>query len=349
MTAPGVPAPRADLATVTLLAGEQGSDTIELGDSTNLWGPCPAAIDAIRGMTGDVSRYPTRYGSDLKEVLAAYHGVSPDEVVTGCGSDDVIRSAMGAFAAWGDPVGWMDPTFVMIPVFARLLGLDARPVQFTSGFAIDAAALLATDAAVTYLCSPNNPTGTAAARDAVARVLDAARGLVVLDEAYADYAGDTWANVAPRHGRLLVTRTFSKSFGLAGLRVGYGIGHADVVAAIEKVRGPFTLNALAERAACAAIVDGVPWMRARAAEAVVNRERLAAELSALGAPPFPSAANFVLVPVPDARAVAAVALRHGLLVRTFTALPVVGEAVRTSVGPWPVMERVIAAFREALT
>ena len=349
MTVFRVPPPRPDLATVARVSGEQGSGAIELGDSTNLWGPCPAAIDAMRGMTGDVSRYPTRYGSDLKRVLAVYHGVSPDEVVTGCGSDDVIRSAMGAFAAWGNRITWMDPTFVMIPVFARLLGLDARPVQFTSGFAIDAAALLATDAAVTYLCSPNNPTGTAAAPDAIASVIDAARGLVLLDEAYADYADGTWANLAPRHGRLLVTRTFSKSFGLAGLRVGYGIGHADVVAAIEKVRGPFTLNALAERAACAAIIDGVPWMRARAAEAVANRERLVVELSALGAPPVPSAANFVLVPVPDARAVAAVALRHGLLVRTFTALPVVGEAVRTSVGPWPVMERVIAAFREALT
>lgn len=348
MTGSRLPIARPDLAAVTRLAAERAGDAIQLGDSTNLWGPCPAAIDAIRVAAGDVAQYPTPYGGDLKEALAAYHGVSADEIVTGCGSDDVIRSAMGAFAAPGDRVTWMDPTFVMIPAFARLLGLDARPVPFTTGFAVDAPALLAVHAVVTYVCSPNNPTGTRAARDVVARVLDGSRGLVVLDEAYADYSGDTWAPEAPTHGRLLVVRTFSKSFGLAGLRVGYGIGHADLVAAIEKQRGPYTLNALAERAARAAIVSGVPWMRARAAEAIENRDRLAGELLALGATPLSSAGNFLLVPVADARGVAAVARRHGLLVRPFTSLPVVGEAIRTSVGPWPVMERVVAAFREAL-
>ena len=340
--------PRSDLATVTRLTGEHATDAIQLGDSTNLWGSCPAAVDAMRGAIRDVSRYPTPYGGALKEALAAYHGVSPDEIVTGCGSDDVIRSAMGAFAAWGDRVTWMEPTFVMIPVFARLLGLDARPVRFSAGFAIDPTALLAVDAAVAYVCSPNNPTGTAAARDAVAQVLAGARGLVVVDEAYADFSGSTWATGAPRHERLLVVRTFSKSFGLAGLRVGYGIAHAAVVAAIEKMRGPYTVSAIAERGAVAAIVDGLPWMRARATDAVEIRERLAVALTALGVTPLPSAANFLLVPVADAHAVTAVALRHGLIIRPFTGLPAVGDAVRISVGPWPVMERLIAAVREAL-
>jgi histidinol-phosphate aminotransferase len=343
-----VPAPRADLASIHRLPGDQDGTAIQLGDSTNLWGPCPAAIDVLREGVGDVAGYPTPYSSDLKAALAAYHGVSPDEVVTGCGSDDVIRSAMGAFATAGDRVAWMEPTFVIIPVFARLLGLDARPVRFAPGFDVDARALLATDAAVTYLCSPNNPTGTAATRASQSRVIDAARGLVIIDEAYADYSGETWVDSAPQFGRLLVTRTFSKSFGLAGLRVGYGVGHADVVAAVEKARGPFTVNALAERAAVAAVSRGVPWMRATVAVAVQNRQRLTGELAAMGLAPLPSVANFLLVPVPDALAVVAVARRHGLIVRAFMDLPVVGNAVRASVGPWPVMERLVAAFREAL-
>ena len=348
MTISHEPAPRPDILSIPRIAAEQGSGAIQLGDSTNLWGPCPSAVEAIRNVASGVAHYPSPYGSELKQAVAAYHGVAPDEVVTGCGSDDVIRSAMGAFAVWGDRIAWMEPTFVIIPVFARLLGLEPHPVRFAPDLSVNASGLLATRAAVTYVCSPNNPTGTVAARDAVAEVVAAARGLVVVDEAYADYAGDTWVPTAPQHGRLLVTRTFSKSFGLAGLRVGYGIGHPDIVAAIEKARGPFTVSAVAEHAAAVAIAEGIPWMRARVAEAVENRKRLAAELSALGASPLPSAANFLLVPVRDARAVAAVALRHGLIIRPFSGLPVVGDAVRTSVGPWPLMERVIAAFREAL-
>jgi histidinol-phosphate aminotransferase len=157
-------------------------------------------------------------------------------------------------------------------------------------YAVDADALLATEACIIYLCSPNNPTATPVARDAVLRVVERAKGLVILDEAYAEFvaadpdarADDARAEVftpeAPGWGRVLVLRTMSKAFGLAGLRVGYGVGHPAIVREVEKARGPFKVTYPAEKAVLAALGPGLPWVRARAADAVAQRERLQAGL-----------------------------------------------------------------------
>ena len=344
-----VVAPRADItAIVRYAATARGHHVVaDLSDSTNSWGPSPAAVRGAHQALGGISSYPTLYGGDLKAALATHHGVDPSQIVTGCGSDDVIRCAFAAFAAPGDVITWMEPTFVMIPVFARILALDVRPVPFDATFAVRPEALLAQRATVTYLCSPNNPTGSRATRDAVARVLAEAQGLVVMDEAYADFAGETWIGDAAASGRLLVSRTFSKSFGLAGLRAGYGIAHASIVAAIEKVRGPYSLNAVAERAAVAALTEDVAWMRATVAQAVTNRERLCSVLVTLGYAPLDSGANFLTIPVRDALARAAACAERGVIVRGFRGLPVIGDAVRVAMAPWPVLERVVDAFASA--
>lgn len=341
-------APRAELASVARHAAAARGATVvaDLSDSTNMWGPAPAAVRAAGEAVVGLASYPSEYGDELKAALAAYHAISPLQIATGCGSDDVIRSAFAAYATPGAIITWMEPTFVMIPVFARILGLDAQPVPYGPTFAVDAAALLARRAAVTYLCSPNNPTGTRAARDAVARVVEGAAGLVVMDEAYADFAGETWIPEAVASGRLLVTRTFSKSFGLAGLRAGYGIAQAAIIEAVEKVRGPYSLNRLAERAAAAATREDVAWMRDRAREAVANRERLADALRSIGYAPLPSGANFLTVPVRDSAALADACARRGVVVRAFRSLPAVGDAVRVAMAPWPVLELALAAFGE---
>jgi histidinol-phosphate/aromatic aminotransferase/cobyric acid decarboxylase-like protein len=167
---------------------------------------------------------------------------------------------------------------------------------------------------------------------------------VILDEAYAEFAGGSVAASAPAHGRLLVVRTLSKAFGLAGLRVGYGIGAAALVAAVEKSRGPYKVSALSEHAAVAALTRDLDWVRARAAEAVAIRGRFARALAARGLSPLPSAANFVLVPVVDAAAVERAMRARGVAVRAFARLPRIGDAVRITVGPWSQME----AARDAL-
>jgi len=317
----------------------------DLSDNTNLFGAPPAALrELATSGREEITRYPGRYTRRLREALAEYAGVRPNEVVTGCGSDDVIDSAIRAFAEPGESLAFSDPTFSMIPVFAKVNGVVPVPVPFTSSLDIDADALLATNARVIYICSPNNPTGTVPSRRAVDRVIENAPGLVILDEAYAEFAGEGRIAEGPAHERLLVTRTLSKAFGMAGLRIGYGTGAASLIWEIEKVRGPYKENGPGERAAACAVREDADWMRDLAARAVEIRERFAAALRANGFHPIPSAANFVLVPVADATRIGQMMRQRGIVVRPYPALPQVGDALRITMGPWDVMERAMAAL-----
>jgi histidinol-phosphate aminotransferase len=268
-------------------------------------------------------------------------------VVTGCGSDDVLDSAIRAFGEPGDRIAYPEPSFSMIPVFARLNGLEPVPVPLTDDFDADAGALLATGARIIYLCSPNNPTGTTTSRSTIERIVERAPGLVIMDEAYAEFAGSSAADLLETSERLLVTRTMSKAFGLAGLRVGFGAGAPALVAEVEKSRGPYKVGALAERAALAALGADLPWVRAHAAEAVSLRARLVSALRNLGLSPLPSAANFVLVPVPDAAEISARMRARGVAVRPLLELPRFGDALRITVGPWPMLDACLDALREA--
>ena len=175
-----------------------------------------------------------------------------------------------------------------------------------------------------------------------------APGIVVLDEAYAEFSGESHVAEAPGWDRVLVTRTLSKAFGLAGLRVGYGVGAAWLVREVEKARGPYMVNAMAQRAVEAALREDLAWVEARAHEAVESRERLATALGAMGMDVLPSAANFVLARTPHARMLAAALQQQGILVRLFTDLPLVGDALRIGAGPWEQMEQILEAIGTAL-
>ena len=319
---------------------------INLADNTNLWGTPPAAAAALRA-TGDASQYPDSYGNDLKNTVAAKAGITPDCVVTGNGSDDLLDCVIRAFAAHGDTLAHPDPTFVMVPVFSRINGVTPIPVPLTSDFSMDADALLATGARIIYLCTPNNPTGTTTSSDAIRKVIANAPGIVIIDEAYAEFTGEpNLLSEAPSLGRVLVCRTMSKAYGLAGLRVGYGTGAPEIIANVERSRGPYKMNAFAERAAVTAMTSDADWVAARVQEAVATRDRLAVELKTLGLFSLPSATNFLLVPTARAVAIAAHCRSRGIGIRLLPALAGIGPALRITVAPWPVMERLLAALRE---
>ncbi len=333
---------------ISRYAADSTPCAIDLSDNTNLWGPPPAAAAAMHSAEPSAAtRYPSIYAEALKDVMAAYLGIEAAQVVTGCGSDDVLDSAIRAFGEPGDRIAYPEPSFSMIPTFARLNGLEPVPVPLTDDFDADAGALLATGARIIYLCSPNNPTGTTTSRSTIERIVERASGLVIMDEAYAEFAGSSAADLLRTSGRLLVTRTMSKAFGLAGLRVGFGAGAPALVDEVEKSRGPYKVGALAERAALAALSADLPWMRAHAAQAVSLRERLVTALGNLGLSPLPSAANFVLVPVSDAVEIAARMRARGVAVRPLPELPRFGDALRITVGPWPMLEACLDALREA--
>jgi histidinol-phosphate aminotransferase len=337
---------RADFVSIPRYSTSAGSE-VDLGDNTNQWGAPPAASAVLRAGL-DVSRYPDMYGDSLKRTVATMAGFGPECVVTGNGSDDVLDCVIRAFASPGDSVAHPDPTFVMVPVFSRINGITPVPVPLAADHSMDADALLATNARIIYLCSPNNPTGAPTDTETIRKIIANARGLVIIDEAYAEFTGlKGFLSEAPAMERVVVCRTLSKAYGLAGLRVGYGSASAKIIETIEKSRGPFKLNIMAERAAVEALTTDAEWVASRVREAITSRDRLAAELRTMGLVQLPSVANFLLVPTPKAFAFAAALRAKGIAIRPFKNLTGIGDAFRITAAPWPVMERALAALREA--
>lgn len=343
---------RAAYESLSLYDPRRAPVDLDLTDNTNLWGMPPAAERALREMpVAAVTRYPSLYAAELKGALAEYVGVSPDMIVTGCGSDDILDSAFRAFGNPGDLVASPDPSFAMIPIFAQMNTLRWQGITELPGAPMpqpDIDALLATRARITYLCSPNNPTGALVTRDRIERVVREAAGIVIIDEAYVEFAGVSSVDLVAQSDNVLVIRTLSKAFGLAGLRVGYAVGQPAVVMEVEKSRGPYKVNAIAERVALTALQHDRAWIDGHVQLAIELRERLAEALRAMGLSPMPSAANFVCVPVRGAVAVGQALRARGVAVRPFPGLPHVGDALRISVGPWPMLERLLEALGPAL-
>jgi len=322
---------------------------LDLTDNTNLWGLPPRAEATLRTIpVARVTRYPSLYAAELKEALADFVGASAERIVTGCGSDDILDSAMRAFGEPGSVVASSEPSFAMIPIFAQMNGLQYVGVTERADHQPDLDTLLAARPRILYLCTPNNPTGALLARETLERAVREAPGVVFVDEAYAEFAGVSAVDLAMQVDNLLVIRTMSKAFGLAGLRVGYGIGAPALVRDVEKSRGPYKLNALAEQIALTAVRDDMEWVQTHVALAVTNRDRLAEALRQRGYAPLPSAANYVCVPVANSVAVGQALRARGVAARPFTDLPHVGDTLRISVGPWPLLEQFLDAFDDAV-
>ena len=330
--AEGLPGHAAAARAAGATAGtDAGPKTLALDDNTNVFGAPPAAGDALRTGTRDASRYPSIDAGELRQALAAHTGFAYDEIATGLGSDDILELAFRALAGPGATVAWTAPTFTMVPRFVRDAGARGIAVAATPAGSPDLERLIATGATLTYVCSPNNPTGALTSDDLIDELLARTRGLVLLDEAYAEYAAGGAAAPPRRHSRLLVARTFSKAWGLAGIRVGWAAGPAGIIARLEALRAPYRIPGLSECAAIAALVSDGGWVAARAAEVVALREEFAAALRARGVSVLPSRANFVLLPVRSAERAARMLEQAGVRVRAFPALEGIGDALRITV------------------
>jgi len=317
---------------------------IDLSDNTNQWGTAPSVASVLRAFDANAAaRYPSSYSPRLKSQLALYTGADASMIVTGCGSDDVLDSAIRALAEPGDDLVCAAPTFSMIPVFARVSRVTPRSVSLFDEDVIDE--LIDARARITYLCSPNNPTGTVLQLGEIQRVAKRASGVVIVDQAYVEFGGDDAIDLALSLPNVLVTRTLSKAFGLAGLRVGYGIASPDLVDQIEGARGPYKVGAVAEAAATAVLENDREWVENRVAECKANRARFITELDVLGLQSLPSEANFVLVPVRDAKGMAAELADRGVAVRALANLDSIGNAIRISIGPWDMMDQCLSALR----
>jgi len=343
------PFPREDFGRLTLYAPDRRPVAVDLSDNTNQWGTHPAALERIRAATADdLARYPELYADVLRDQVAATFGVPRACVATGCGSDDVLDSTFRAVWGPGAFVSYAAPTFSLIEPFAHVNGMEAHAVSWRDALD-DPGRLLQGRPALVYVCRPNNPTGEMAPRTWVERLLElVGEGgpLVLLDEAYADFSGETILREATGHRRLLVARTLSKAYGLAGLRIGFAVGAPETVLEVEKSRGPYKITRLGSEAGAAALADLGGWMATAVSECVENRTRLVEALTERGLPPCDSRANFLLIRSLSGSAKDdALALRaEGVAVRPFSDIPGFGDALRVTVGPWPLMQTFLDAL-----
>lgn len=343
------------------LAREYGvSDIVKLASNENPLGPSPRALAAAQEAVAGAHRYPDGGAWALRQQLAAGHDVAPECLIFGNGSNDVLDLVARAFLAPGRSAVFAEHAFAVYPIATRSAGAEAvvvpaNPANHPHPFGHDLAAMAEAarrpGVAVMFVANPNNPTGTWVDGDAVAALLAAVprEVIVVLDEAYVEYARDVPGYVdgrrwLTRHPNLVLTRSFSKAYGLAGLRVGYGIAHPAVADLMNRVRHPFNVNAAAQAAALAALEDEAHIARS-VAENAAERGRLTTGLERLGLRVLPSAGNFVCARVGDAAAVNEALLRAGVIVR-----PVAGyglpEWLRISVGRPGENDRLLAALAD---
>jgi histidinol dehydrogenase len=321
---------------------------VDLSDNTNLFGVHPVARKAVDTAPDDaLTRYPSVYADPLKSAFADVLGVEAGNVVTGCGSDDIIDSAVRAFCEPDDVMAFPWPTFGVVATFAHMNAVRPVPVLCADGITPDADALLSSGARILYACRPNNPTGTSCEQGLVEHLMGEFPGVVLIDEAYAEFAGGTLVDRAIASSNTVVLRTLSKAWGMAGLRIGFAVGPRAVIAEIEKSRGPYKVGRLAEHIAVTALGTGPAFALDCVARTIESRGRLVEALAQRGIDVVPSVTNFLLVRLPAYVTTESVVSRlydHGVGVRPFPGLPVFGDCIRVTVGPWPMMERFLEAF-----
>lgn len=320
--------------------------TGSMASNESALGASPHVVDAITEAARRVHRYPDPLADELRDELAALHGVGVDQILVGNGSDELIYLLAWTYLAQGGRAVCADPAYRIDEISTYVVDAELVKVPLRN-WVHDLEAMAQVEADIAYVVNPHNPTGTIRSRSDIERfVATSPARLVVVDEAYVDFADDPAALTAVPMvdtGRVAVLRTFSKVHGLAGLRVGYLVASAEVIAALRKVRAPFSVGSLAQAGAVAATRDDAHRDAVRAHTRTV-REQVIEVLTAAGCAPVPSQANFVLVQVSDEDAFVARLESHGISVRPGSALGVPG-CVRISI---PTVDGV-ALLERALT
>ncbi|GIZ11589.1 histidinol-phosphate transaminase [Pseudomonas sp. NCCP-436] len=309
---------------VPYVPGEQPklSKLVKLNTNENPYGPSPKAIVAMQAELNDNLRlYPDPNGERLKQAVADYYGVQTNQVFVGNGSDEVLAHAFHGLFQHGKPLLFPDVTYSFYPVYCGLYGIEPQSVPLDEQFRIRVEDYARPNGGIIFP-NPNAPTGCLLPLEAIERLLQGSPDSVVLvDEAYIDFGGETAISLVDKYPNLLVTQTLSKSRSLAGLRVGIAVGHPDLIEALERIKNSFNsypLDRMAIAGAAAAFEDRA-YFEQTCQQVIDSRERLTAGLQALGFEVLPSAANFVFArhPAKDAADLAANLREQGVIVRHF--------------------------------
>lgn len=304
--------------------GEQPkmANLVKLNTNENPYGPSPKVLEAIQmGVSDRLRLYPDPTSHELKQTIADYYKVNTANVFVGNGSDEVLGHIFHALFQHEPPLLFPDITYSFYPVYCQLYKIDYQTVPLTADFQIDINDYLRDNGGIIFP-NPNAPTGCVLSVDEIERLLQHNQdSVVVVDEAYIDFGGETAISLTQKYPNLLVTQTLSKSRSLAGMRIGFAVGHADLIEALVRVKDSFNsypLDSLAEAAAVAAFRDR-SYFKETCDKVIQSRDKVTKGLQELGFEVLPSAANFVFTRHPeyDAADLAAGLRKEGVIVRHF--------------------------------
>ena len=305
---------------------------LRLDTNTNVLGSNPAAERYLREHSWDLNGYPNTYSDGLRQVLADLYGLDSDNIIAGNGSDEMLDVIFKTFMDMGDNSVVPVPSYTLYDYFVKLNGGRAVEADLTEDFQLDVDAMVRADAKVAIMPSPNNPTGNCFRKKDIEDILSRFEGIVVVDEAYTEYADESFIRRVEEFDNLVVIRTFSKAYAMAALRVGYAATNKKLADMMISVKIPYSLNTVSEGAAIAAVRDQ-EFVRRSVEMVKEQRPKLDAGLRKLGFETFPSDSNFILARSPiDHRALVEGLKRRGILIRDFGAKRRTENCIRTTVG-----------------
>lgn len=331
---------------------------IKLNTNENPYPPSPKVLRKVQeAVDGRLRLYPNPSAQVLREVLGAYHRVSPDQIVVGNGSDELLAMAVRAFTEPAAPatpasksrVQFFSPSYSLYPVLAETHGATPHPVALESDFGIPSTAALRRGgvwdfgAALTFVTTPNAPSGRGYSTAELDLLCKSQKGVVVLDEAYVDFARENAMELVAKHPHVLVARTFSKAYSLCFQRVGYFVGHPELIAALHRIRDSYNVNGLGQIAAQMTFSD-LRYYQRNFRKVIATRTRLGHALNALGWKVLPSDTNFLLVqpPAPSAREWLEALRARKILVRWFNS-PGIDAYLRITIGSDPEVDALLSA------
>ena len=333
---------RADISEIpSYVPGKRLADALKLSSNEVAHPPLPAAVAAMAEAATTANRYPDMGATDLVHAIAKHLKLRPEQVAVGCGSSALCQQLVQITCKTGDEVVFPWRSFEAYPIFARVAGATPRSVPLTADHRVDLPALAAAITPATrlvFVCNPNNPTGTTITKREFEEFMAVVppTTLVALDEAYFEFVRtqDTpmGTEVVVKHENVVALRTFSKAYGLAGVRVGYAFGNPAIIAALNKVAIPFGVSAVAQAGAIASLA-GAAQLLERTNETVSERDRVARAIGAI-----PSEANFVWLPTKTAATLAQQLANQGVIIRAFP------EGVRITVTDHAEADRFLAAW-----
>jgi len=319
-----------------------GETWVKLNTNESPFPPAPAVAGAVAREVQRVNLYPDPQQVQFRNALSEAFDVAPEQVVGGNGGDEILAMCVRAFVPRGGRAAYLEPAYTLVPKLLAINDVRGEAHQFADGYTLPKA-FIAADVPLKFVVNPNSPTGTLLPLEDIAELCRRSKGVVVLDEAYVDFAPGNGLSIIAQLPNLLLVRSMSKSFSLAGLRVGFAIGSVELISDLWAVKDSYNLGRVPLAAATAALQDLDYWHRC-IEQIVANRERLSRELRPRGYEVLPSGANFVFaVPPTSAADVYQSLLKQHVLVRHYEGAEM-GRGLRITVGTWDQCQALLDAI-----